>query len=204
MPRLPESYRDSEYIFLANIMPQLQLRVLQQVHSPKLVVLDTMNYWIEKTPAELNETLKKVDVLIINDAEARQLSQEPNLIRAARALLQRGPHTVVVKKGEHGALMVTPQSCFWAPAYPLETLCDPTGAGDTFAGGFVGYLASTGDLSEQNLRRAVIYGSVLASFCVERFSIDRLRDLTHEEIQERFGAFLELTRVEAGSVFQCG
>ncbi|MDZ7337132.1 MAG: PfkB family carbohydrate kinase [candidate division KSB1 bacterium] len=203
VPRLPESYRDSEYIFLANIMPQLQMRVLEQVDKPKLVVLDTMNYWIEHTPAELQQTLKKVDVLIINDAEARQLSQEANLFRAARSLLDQGPHTVVIKKGEHGALMVTRQGCFWAPAYPLETLCDPTGAGDTFAGGFVGYLAYTGDLSEQNLRRAVVYGSVLASFCVERFSVDRLRDLTPEEIQERFNAFLDLTRVDRGSTLQC-
>ncbi|MDZ7272226.1 MAG: PfkB family carbohydrate kinase [candidate division KSB1 bacterium] len=203
VPRLPESYRDSEYIFLANIMPQLQMRVLEQVDRPKLVVLDTMNYWIENTPAELQQTLKKVDVLIINDAEARQLSQEANLFRAARSLLDQGPHTVVIKKGEHGALMVTRQGCFWAPAYPLETLCDPTGAGDTFAGGFVGYLAYTGDLSEQNLRRAVVYGSVLASFCVERFSVDRLRDLKPEEIQERFNAFLDLTRVDHGSTLQC-
>ncbi|MBC7186906.1 MAG: sugar kinase [Calditrichaeota bacterium] len=203
VPKLPASYRDSEYLFLANIMPQLQMQVLEQVSSPKLVVLDTMNYWIENTPAELRRTLKKVDVLIINDAEARQLAQEPNLYRAARALLRIGPKTVVIKKGEHGALMVTPKSCFWAPAYPLESLCDPTGAGDTFAGGFVGYLAYTDELSEDNLRRAVVYGSVLASFCVEKFSVDRLRDLTPEEIQERYRAFLELTRVDAGSVLQC-
>ncbi|MCR4438779.1 MAG: PfkB family carbohydrate kinase [bacterium] len=203
VPKLPQSYRDSEYLFLANIMPQLQMQVLEQVSKPKLVVLDTMNYWIENTPAELRRTLKKVNVLIINDAEARQLAQEPNLYRAARALLRMGPDTVVIKKGEHGALMVTPKSCFWAPAYPLESLCDPTGAGDTFAGGFVGYLAYTDDLSEDNLRRAVVYGSVYASFCVEKFSVDRLRDLTPEEIQERYGAFLELTRVDAGSVLQC-
>lgn len=203
VPNLPESYRDSQYLFLANIGPQLQMRVLEHVAKPRLVALDTMNYWIDNTPTVLRQTLQKVDVLIINDGEARQLAQEPNLLRAARALLRLGPTTVVVKKGEHGALMVTGESCFWAPAYPLETLCDPTGAGDTFAGGFLGYLADTGDLSEQNLRRAVVYGSVLASFCVEKFSVDRLRELTPEEIQERYNAFLQLTKVDAGSSLVC-
>ncbi|MGQ9559681.1 MAG: PfkB family carbohydrate kinase [Candidatus Oleimicrobiaceae bacterium] len=203
VPNLPESYRDSQYLFLANIQPQLQMRVLEHVAKPRLVALDTMNYWIDNTPTELRQTLQNVDVLIINDGEARQLAQEPNLLRAARALLHLGPTTVVVKKGEHGALMVTGESCFWAPAYPLETVCDPTGAGDTFAGGFLGYLAHTGDLSEQNLRRAVVYGSVLASFCVEKFSVDRLRELTPEEIQERYNAFLQLTKVDAGSTLVC-
>lgn len=195
-PVIPESYRKSAYICLGNIDPVLQKRVLQQVSKPRLVVGDTMNFWIQGKVDALKETLTMLDVLILNDAEARELTREPNLIRAAKAIIRMGPKIVVIKKGEHGAMMVTEQTIFSAPAYPLETINDPTGAGDAFAGGFTGWIARTDDLSENNIKRAVIYGSTLASFCVERFSLDRFSDLTYLDIQDRFREFRELSRFE--------
>jgi sugar/nucleoside kinase (ribokinase family) len=195
-PVIPESYRKSAYICLGNIDPVLQKRVLQQVSKPRLVVGDTMNFWIQGKVDALKETLTMLDVLILNDAEARELTREPNLIRAAKSIIRMGPKIVVIKKGEHGAMMVTEQTIFSAPAYPLETINDPTGAGDAFAGGFTGWIARTDDLSENNIKRAVIYGSTLASFCVERFSLDRFSDLTYLDIQDRFREFRELSRFE--------
>ncbi len=195
-PQIPDSYRKSAYVCLGNIHPDLQRKVLEQIERPRLVVGDTMNYWIETTPKELERTLSVIDVLILNDSEARLLAKEPSLIKAARIIRSMGPKTVIIKKGEHGALLVTESTTFSAPAYPLETLYDPTGAGDSFAGGFIGWLAKTEDLSDENLKRAVIYGSALASFCVEKFSVDGLRDLSTLMIQDRFRAFLQLSRFD--------
>ena len=198
-PRIPQGYRSSSHVFLGNIHPSLQGEVLDQVERPRLVACDTMNYWIEGTPRELRETLKRVDVLLINDAEARQLSGEWNIVKAARAVRKMGPRVLVMKKGEHGVLMFGEQGAFSAPAYPLEEVFDPTGAGDTFAGGFLGYLASvqgTGALDEAALRRAVVMGSTLASFCVEAFSLDRLLKLTRAEIDQRFVLFRQLTHFD--------
>jgi sugar/nucleoside kinase (ribokinase family) len=204
-PKIPARYRRSEHVFLGNIDPGLQRDVLDQVEGPRLVACDTMNFWIERKPRELRETLSRVDILLINDAEARQLSGEWNIVKAARAIREIGPRALVVKKGEHGVLMFTEGDSFAAPAYPLETVFDPTGAGDTFAGGFVGYLAAAqavGGSGERapdavSLRRAVIMGSTLASFCVEAFSLDRLRSLTRSEIDARFRLFKDLTHFEA-------
>lgn len=195
-PVIPESYRRSAYVCLGNIDPDLQRRVLEQITRPRLVVGDTMNFWISGKVESLKATLRLLDVLILNDAEARELTREANLIRAARSIIRLGPRIVVIKKGEHGAMMVTEQTIFSAPAYPLETINDPTGAGDAFAGGFTGWIARTDDLSENNIKRAVIYGSTLASFCVERFSLDRFNDLTYLEIQDRFREFRELSRFD--------
>jgi sugar/nucleoside kinase (ribokinase family) len=195
-PRIPEKYRRSEHVFLGNIHPTLQEDVLDQVEKPKLVACDTMNFWISRTPNELKKTLRRVDVLLINDAEAREISGEWNIVKAARAVRAMGPKVLVVKKGEHGVLMFSDEGSFAAPAYPLEAVFDPTGAGDTFAGGFLGYLASTGGLGEAALRRAVVMGSTLASFCVEAFSLDRLLRLTREEVDERYRLFRKLTHFE--------
>ena len=196
-PRIPASYRSSEAVFLGNIDPVLQRDVLAQVARPRLVACDTMNFWIDGKPKELRETLRKVQVLLINDAEARELSGESNLVKAARAVREMGPRTLVVKKGEHGAMMFTEDGTFAAPAFPLEEVFDPTGAGDTFAGGFLGYLASTGEQGDAALRRAVVMGSALASFCCEAFSLDRLLTLTRKEIDERYGLFQDITRFES-------
>jgi sugar/nucleoside kinase (ribokinase family) len=196
-PKIPARYRHSEYVFLGNIDPVLQRDVLAQVERPKLVACDTMNFWISRKPEELRQTLAKVDVLLVNDAEARELSGEWNLVKAARKIRAMGPRTLVVKKGEHGVLMFSEAGSFAAPAYPLENVFDPTGAGDTFAGGFLGYLASASAGSEAVLRQAVVVGSVLASFCVEAFSLDRLLRLARPEIEERFQLFLGLTRFES-------
>jgi len=194
-PKLPASYRDSSYIFLANIDPTLQRSILKQVRRrPELVALDTMNYWIERTPAELRETLRHTQVLMINDAETRQLSSEHNLLRAARHIFKLGPRTLVIKRGEHGAMMVHNDWVFCVPAFPLEEVHDPTGAGDSFAGGFMGYLASVGGTSDAALRRAMVYGSVMGSFAVERFGLDRLRTLTRREITARARHFQRLTQ----------
>ena len=197
-PRIPDAYRSSAYVCLGNIHPTLQRKVLGQISKPRLVVGDTMNYWIETTPRELEETMKVIDVIILNDSEARLLTREPNLAKAARQILAMGPSVVIIKKGEHGALLVTENTIFSAPAYPLENIYDPTGAGDSFAGGFIGWLAKTDDVSDENLKRAVIYGSTLASFCVERFSVDGLKDLSSFKIQDRFRAFLDLSRFDEG------
>jgi sugar/nucleoside kinase (ribokinase family) len=184
-------------VFLGNIDPELQLDVLEQVERPRVVACDTMNFWITGKPEQLRKTLERVDILLINDAEARQLSGEWNIVKAARAIRGMGPRTLVLKKGEHGVLMFSDHGSFAAPAYPLEDVFDPTGAGDSFAGGFVGYLASSGGEDEDALRRAVIMGSTLASFCVEAFSLDRLLRLRRAEIDDRFLLFKRLTHFEA-------
>jgi sugar/nucleoside kinase (ribokinase family) len=196
-PKIPAAYRRSELVFLGNIDPLLQREVLAQVEKPRVVGCDTMNYWIKGKPDELRETLARVDVLLINDQEARELSGEWNLVKAARAIQRMGPQTLVVKKGEHGVLLFGHESCFAAPALPLETVVDPTGAGDTFAGGFMGYLASVREMNDATLRQAVVMGSTLASFCVEAFSLDRLLTLTRMQIGERYAVFQALTRFES-------
>ncbi len=195
-PIIPAAYCKTSYVCLGNIDPVLQRRVLEQISKPKLVVGDTMDFWIRGKNAELKKTLKLVDVLVLNETEARQLTEEPNLIKAARGIMRMGPNIVIIKKGEHGALMLTENTVFSAPAYPLENIYDPTGAGDSFAGGFIGYLAKMDDVSDEALKRAVIYGSTMASFCVERFSLERLKDLTYLEIQDRFREFKELSKFE--------
>lgn len=195
-PTIPDGYRRSSYICLGNMDPVLQRRVLEQLERPRLVVGDTMNFWIDRKGKQLRDTLAMTDVLVVNDSEARLLAQEPNLMKAAKRIMAMGPKVVIIKKGEHGAVLVTERTVFTAPAYPLENINDPTGAGDAFAGGFIGWIAKTDDLSEENLKRAVIYGSALASFCVERFSVERLKDLTHLEIQDRVRAFRELSRFD--------
>ncbi|MGH7664970.1 MAG: PfkB family carbohydrate kinase [Gemmatimonadaceae bacterium] len=195
-PKIPDQFRNAPFVFLANIDPRLQLEVLSQVKQPKLVACDTMNFWIESRRPELIELLSRVDLVTLNDGEARQLTEQSNLVKAARWIMERGPKHVIIKKGEHGAFMFTPKTVFFAPAYPLEEVFDPTGAGDSFAGGFMGYLARTGDLSEPNLRRAVVTGSALGSFAVERFSIDRLLEIGPQEIQARVGEFRRLVAFE--------
>ena len=195
-PRIPDSFRRAPYVFLANIDPRLQLDVLQQVERPTLVACDTMNFWIESRRAELLELLSRVDILLLNDREARQLTVEYNLVRAARWILARGPRYVVIKKGEHGAYMFSSHSVFFAPAYPLEEVFDPTGAGDSFAGGFMGYLARTGRVDEEAMRRAVVYGSALGSFAVERFSIERLVEIGLADIAHRLEEFRKLVAFE--------
>jgi len=194
-PKLPEKYRESKYVFLANIAPDLQRNVLQQVKKrPKIAALDTMNYWIERTNEDLRHTLKHVDILMINDSETRQLSNEHNLLRAARHIFKMGPSTLIVKRGEYGAMMVDKRGVFCVPAFPLEEPHDPTGAGDSFAGGFMGYLAAAGDKTDATLRRAMVYGSVLGSFTVEKFGLDRLRTLKFKEIHARARHFAKLTQ----------
>jgi sugar/nucleoside kinase (ribokinase family) len=194
-PTLPDSYCDSSHIFLANIDPTLQHSVLKQVRAkPKAVGLDTMNYWIDRTPAELRETLKHTQILMINDDETRQLTGEHNLMRAAKHVFKMGPKTLVIKRGEHGALMVHDKFLFSVPAYPLDEVHDPTGAGDAFAGGFMGYLASARSVNERFLRSAMVYGSVLGSFTVERFGVERLIHLKRSEINARARRFSHLTK----------
>jgi len=194
-PRLPQQYRTSKYVFLANIAPDLQRDVLHQVKKrPKIAALDTMNYWIERSNTELRETLKHVDILMINDSETRELSSEHNLLRAAKNIFKMGPTTLVVKRGEYGAMMVDKRGIFCVPAFPLEEPHDPTGAGDSFAGGFMGYLAGCEDKSDASLRRAMVYGSVLGSFTVEKFGLDRLRHLKRSEIHARARHFAKLTQ----------
>lgn len=194
-PVIPDAYRNSDIVCLGNIQPSLQGRVLDQIDKPKLVVADTMNFWIEGAKAELLDTLKRVDVLIINDSEARELSGESNLIKASRAIRDMGPDRLIIKKGEHGALLFTDEGIFSAPAFPVLDLFDPTGAGDTFLGGFSGWLDRTGDLSDANFRRAVIFGTVMASFCVERFGPERLYDLDQSEIENRYTAIRMLSEI---------
>lgn len=191
-PELTDTHRDAEFVFLANIDPKLQLDVLDQMHRPKLVACDTMNFWIESRRDDVLQVMSRVNLVTLNDGEARQLTGLANLVQAARWILARGPSHVVIKKGEHGAFLFTRESIFFAPAYPLEQLFDPTGAGDSFAGGFMGWVARTGDLSEANLRRAVVYGSAMGSFAVERFSIDRLIEIGPEDIARRVAEFREL------------
>ncbi len=195
-PIIPEKYKRTKYVCLGNIDPTLQRKVLQQIEKPKLVLCDTMNFWIEGKNEELKETLKLVDVLVLNDSEARLLAKEPNLIKAAKTIISLGPRCVIIKKGEHGALMVTENTIFSAPAYPIENINDPTGAGDTFAGGFIGWIARTDDTSDENIKKAVIYGSTMASFCVEKFSIEGLLSLSYLKIQDRFREFISLSKIE--------
>ncbi len=195
-PKLSAVAKKSRLVFLANIQPDLQREVREQVKGAELVGLDTMNFWIESARESLIETIKVVNVVIINDAEARHLTDEPNLIKAARKILQWGPKALVVKRGEYGAALFTADSYFAIPAYPLESVFDPTGAGDTFAGGFMGYLASVEKLDEAAMRRAMIFGSVMASFNVEEFGTERVRRLTHEEINERFRRFKQMTHFD--------
>jgi sugar/nucleoside kinase (ribokinase family) len=196
-PKIPPGHRSSPFVFLGNIHPSLQADVLTQVEQPRLVGADTMNYWIERTPNELKEVLRRVDVLLINDSEARELAGEANLVKAARKVQAMGPKTLVIKRGEHGVLMTRPGGGFFAaPAMPLEEVFDPTGAGDTFAGGFLGYLASCDAVNGDSLARAIIYGSTLASFAVEDFSCDRLLRLTEGEVRARFQEFKKLTHFD--------
>ena len=193
-PVVPEKYKKSSYVCLGNIDPVLQMKVLVQMIDPKCVVCDTMNYWIERQKNELLELLKKVDILIINDSETRLLANEPNLIKAAKHILDFGPEIIIIKKGEHGALLISRDTIFSAPAYPLESIYDPTGAGDTFAGGFIGYLHKTQDLNIDNIKRAVIYGSTMASFCVEQFSTKGLEEIDYLRVNDRYREFLNLSK----------
>lgn len=196
-PVVPDKFMDCDFLMLGNLHPNVQMAVIEQIpERPKLVVLDTMNFWMDNTPDELAKVIEKVDVITINDEEARQLSGEYSLLKAAEKIHQMGPKYVVIKKGEHGALLFNDGNIFFAPALPLEEVFDPTGAGDTFAGGFIGYLASTQDISFDNMKRAVIYGSNFASFCVERFGVERMLNLSREEVRNRLRQFKQLTQFE--------
>ena len=196
-PKIPAQFRQAPFVFLANIDPRLQLQVLDQVESPRLVACDTMNFWIESRRPDLLELLGRVDLITLNDGEARQLTERTNLVQAARWILERGPRFVLIKKGEHGAFMFTRDSVFFAPAYPLESVFDPTGAGDSFAGGFIGYLAATGDLSERAMRRAVVVGSAMGSFAVEKFSNVRLLEISRDDIERRVQEFRQLVAFDS-------
>jgi sugar/nucleoside kinase (ribokinase family) len=195
-PKIPDQFRRAPFVFLANIDPRLQLDVLQQVEKPTLVACDTMNFWIESRRPDILALIEHVDLITLNDGEARQLTDCFNLVKAARWIMQRGPKMVVIKKGEHGAFLFKGSSIFFAPAFPLEEVFDPTGAGDSFAGGFMGYLARTGDLSDANLRRAVVYGSAMGSFAVEKFSVQRLLEITTADIAARVAEFRQLVAFE--------
>ncbi len=200
-PIFPESYQECEFLMLGNLTPTIQKSVIERLRTrPKLIVLDTMNFWIEHTPNELAQVLKMIDVLTINDAEARELSGEYSLVKAAKNILERGPKYLIIKKGEHGALLFHDNNVFFAPALPLEEVFDPTGAGDAFAGGFVGYLAQTNDISYDNMKRAIIYGSTMASFCVEKFGTERLINITQEDIEERVQDFVDLVQFDIALV----
>src|SRR5262245_38618997 len=192
-PRLPERYRDAEYVFLGNIDPAMQIEVLDQIRRLKLVACDTMDHWIRESHQALKNVPKRIEVLVINDSEARLLSGYDNIVKAARAILKMGPQMVLIKRGEYGVLQFSDSSVFATPAYPLEEVFDPTGAGDSFAGGFMGHLARSGDLSQGGLRRAIVCGSVVASFTVEDFGVKRLTDVSLAEIEERYQRFVELT-----------
>ncbi len=197
-PVLPDSYKDSEFLMLGNLTPSVQKRVIEQMNKrPKLIAMDTMNFWMDSAMDSLKEVIAMIDVLVINDEEARQLSGEYSLVKAAKNILDLGPKYLVIKKGEHGALLFYGEKIFFAPALPLAEVFDPTGAGDTFAGGFVGYLAQSGDTSFDNMKRAVIFGSAMASFCVEKFGIERLKGLTHIDIKNRVSKFVQLVNFDA-------
>ena len=196
-PLVPEKYQDSEFLMLGNLMPSVQKRVLDQMKKrPKLIVLDTMNFWMDNFLEDLKEALKETDVLTINDEEAKQLSEEDSLVGAAKKILQMGPKYLIIKKGEHGALLFNKKEVFFAPALPIEKVLDPTGAGDSFAGGFIGYLDKTKDTSFENMKRAVVYGSILASFCVEKFGTEQLEKTTQENIKNRLKNFVDLVRFD--------
>ncbi len=195
-PQLTDQQRNTDVLFLANIQPELQLDVLRQTKRPRIVALDTMNLWISIAKEALERVFREVDLIIINEAEVRQFTNEANLIKGARQILDLGPSTLIIKRGEYGVIMVTKDVIFAAPAYPLETVFDPTGAGDTFAGGFLGYLASRSEIHDRELRRAIIFGSVLASFTVEKFSLDRLREISIADVHERYQDFRALTHFD--------
>ena len=196
-PIVPEKYQESEFLMLGNLMPSVQNQVLSQMKKrPKLVVLDTMNFWMDLFMDDLKEALKEVDVLTINDEEARQLSGEYSLVKAAKLILAMGPKYLIIKKGEHGALLFNNEEVFFAPALPLEDVFDPTGAGDSFAGGFIGYLAKTNDISFENMKRAVINGSAMASFCVEKFGTQKLTEITQEDVNSRINEFVKLVKFD--------
>jgi sugar/nucleoside kinase (ribokinase family) len=195
-PQLNERQRRPDVLFLANIQPELQLDVLKQCERPRLVALDTMNLWINIAKDALTKVFSEVDLIVINEAEVRQYTEEANLVKGARQILELGPKTLVVKRGEYGVMMITKDAVFAAPAYPLENVFDPTGAGDTFAGGFLGYLASRREINDREMRRAIVFGSVLASFTVEKFSLDRLREITLSDVEERYQDFRALTHFE--------
>lgn len=196
-PVVPESYQDADFLMLGNVMPSLQMSVVRQLRRrPKMVVLDTMNFWMESAMDDLKMVLTKIDVLMINDSEARQLSDEYSLVKAARKILAMGPEYLIIKKGEHGALLFHKNQVFFAPALPLEDVFDPTGAGDSFAGGFLGHIARSGDVSFENMKTAIIYGSALASFCVEKFGPQRLKEVTIEELNERLQKFVQLVNFD--------
>ena len=196
-PQLPDSYKNSDFLMLGNLTPAVQMSVLNQMNTrPKLVILDTMNFWMDVALDELKDVLKKIDVLTINDEEARQLSGEYSLVKAAKKIAEMGPKYLIIKKGEHGALLFGEGEVFFAPALPLEEVFDPTGAGDTFAGGFIGYLAQSEDVSFENMKRAVIFGSALASFCVEKFGVERIAEITKEEMDKRVEEFVNLVQFE--------
>jgi sugar/nucleoside kinase (ribokinase family) len=200
-PVVPPSYLNADFLMLGNLTPIIQQKVMKQMAKrPKLIVMDTMNFWMEMMPKELAETIAMVDVLTINDAEARQLSGEYSLVKAAQKILNMGPKFLIIKKGEHGALLFNKEQVFFAPALPLEDVFDPTGAGDSFAGGFIGYLDKSKDISFDNMKRAIIFGSAIASFCVENFGIERLLELTDEEVEERVQEFIDLVQFDISLV----
>lgn len=200
-PEIPKSHRSTPYVFLANIDPELQIQVLEQVKDPELVACDTMNFWIQGKPSVLTDLFRRVDIVFMNEGEARQYAQEANLVRAARKILTLGPEWLVIKQGEYGSLLFSKEEVFSAPAYPLEKIYDPTGAGDTFAGGFMGYLSSVGQVTSTSLRKAVVFGSVLASFNVEDFSFNRMLSLNAEQILSRYREFERLTHFHAETEF---
>ncbi|RYY46133.1 MAG: sugar kinase [Chitinophagaceae bacterium] len=196
-PIVPEAYQGAEFLMLGNLMPKLQMSVIDQLKvRPKLIVMDTMNFWMDIALDDLKAVLKKVDVLLVNDGEARQLSEEVSLVKAAKKIMDMGPKFLIIKKGEHGALLFHENHVFFAPALPLEEVFDPTGAGDTFAGGFIGYLAKTKDISFENMKTAIIIGSAMASFCVEKFGPERMKEITKEDIDERLSQFVQLVNFD--------
>ena len=196
-PKIPDSYQGAEFLMLGNLAPATQISVIRQMKKrPKLIVMDTMNFWMEIAMPQLEETLKLVDLLLVNDAEARQLSGQFSLVKASKSIMAMGPKYLIIKKGEHGALLFHGDNVFFAPALPLEDVFDPTGAGDTFAGGFIGHLAKTGDISFENMKRGIIVGSAMASFCVEKFGATRLKEITKEDIDRRIQQFKELVNFE--------
>ena len=196
-PKVPDSYQDAEFLMLGNLSPDIQLSVIKQMKvRPKLIVMDTMNFWMDIAMEELNHVISHVDMMLINDAEARQLTGQYSLVKAAKSILKMGPKYLIIKKGEHGALLFDHDSVFFAPALPLEDVFDPTGAGDTFAGGFIGHLAKTGDISFDNMKRGIIVGSAMASFCVEKFGPTRLKEINSDDISTRMRQFKDLTNFE--------
>ncbi|MEO9005105.1 MAG: PfkB family carbohydrate kinase [Ginsengibacter sp.] len=200
-PKVPDDYQGAEFLMLGNLMPSLQLSVIEQLKTrPKLIVLDTMNFWMETAMEDLKKVLLKVDVLMINDSEARQLSDEYSLVKAAKKILKMGPEFLIIKKGEHGALLFHNDKVFFAPALPLDEVYDPTGAGDSFAGGFIGHLAHTGDIGFENMKTAIIVGSAMASFCVEKFGPQRLKEVTKKEIDSRLEEFVQLVNFDIALV----